>query len=402
MLKDYMVYILRNFSHRKMRGWLTVIGILIGVAAVVALVSVTQGMQGAIKGQFEKMGTNKLIVMPGGGEFFGAFSSAKLTDKDLDIIRKVAGVDTAAELFFKMGKIKFRDQTKSTYIMGMPTDSSARIVTEMQGFEAQEGRMIKEGDQGKVAVGWFLWDGDFFTKKVALGNKVEIEGREFKVIGLIKKIGNRQDDSQAYIPIEAARELFNEPDETSYIYIQTKEGYNVSKVAENVKKDLRNSRDEKKGEETFQVQTFEQILSQVNVILNIVGLVLITISAISLVVGGVGIMNSMYTSVLERTHEIGVMKAIGARNSHIMTIFLIESGLFGLVGGALGVTFGLGMAKAAEFAAAQLGAEIFKASVTPGLIFGGLGFSFLIGCLSGLAPASHAARMKPVEALRYE
>jgi putative ABC transport system permease protein len=403
MLKDYMVYILRNFSHRKMRGWLTVIGILIGVAAVVALVSVSQGMQEAIKGQFEKLGTNKLIIMPGGGEFFGAFASAKLTNKDLEIVRKVAGVDMAAELFFKMGKIKFNDQTKTTYIIGIPTDSAgSKLVTEMASLEAQQGRIIREGDQGKVAIGWFLWDGDFFTKKVALGNKVEIEGQEFKVIGLIKKIGNRQDDSQVYLPIEAARELFNEPDEISYIYIQTKDGYNVSKVAEDVKKDLRDYRDEKKGEETFQVQTFEQILSQVNVILNIVGLVLVTISAISLVVGGVGIMNSMYTSVLERTHEIGVMKAIGARNSHIMLIFLIESGLYGLVGGALGCSLGLGMAKLAEFAASQLGAEIFKASISATLILGSLGFSFLIGGISGLAPARHAAKMKPVEALRYE
>ena len=403
MLKDYMVYILRNFSHRKMRGWLTVIGILIGVAAVVALVSVSQGMQEAIKGQFEKLGTNKLIVMPGGGEFFGAFASAKLTSKDLDVVRKVAGVDMATELFFKMGKIKFNDQTKTTYIMGMPTDSAgAKLVTEMASLEAQQGRMIKEGDQSKVAIGWFLWDNNFFTKKVALGNKVEIEGQEFKVIGLIKKIGTKQDDSQVYIPIEAARELFNEPDEISYIYIQTKGGYNVSKVAEDVKKNLRNYRDEKKGEETFQVQTFEQILSQVNVILNIVGLVLVTISAISLVVGGVGIMNSMYTSVLERTREIGVMKAIGARNSHIMLIFLIESGLYGLVGGVLGCSLGLGMAKIAEFAASQLGAEIFKASISATLILGSLGFSFLIGGISGLAPARHAAKMKPVEALRYE
>jgi len=403
MLKDYMVYILRNFSHRKMRGWLTVIGILIGVAAVVALVSVSQGMQDAIKGQFEKLGTNKLIVMPGGGEFFGAFASTKLTSKDLEIVRKVAGVDMATEIFFRMGKIKFNDQTKTTYIMGMPTDSiGSKLVTEMASLEAQQGRMIKEGDQSKVAIGWFLWDNNFFTKKVALGNKVEIEGQEFKVIGLIKKIGNRQDDSQVYISIESARELFNEPDEISYIYIQTKEGYNVSKVAEDVKKDLRDYRDEKKGEETFQVQTFEQILSQVNVILNIVGLVLVTISAISLVVGGVGIMNSMYTSVLERTHEIGVMKAIGARNSHIMLIFLIESGLYGLVGGALGCSLGLGMAKLAEFAASQLGAEIFKASINTTLILGSLGFSFLIGCISGLAPARQAAKMKPVEALRYE
>jgi len=113
-------------------------------------------------------------------------------------------------------------------------------------------------------------------------------------------------------------------------------------------------------------------------------------------------MNSMYTSVLERTHEIGVMKAIGARNAHILAIFLIESGLYGIVGGIIGVSIGIAMAKTAEFIAVSQGISMFKASVTPGLIFGGLAFSFLIGCISGAAPARHASRMKPVDALRYE
>jgi putative ABC transport system permease protein len=156
--------------------------------------------------------------------------------------------------------------------------------------------------------------------------------------------------------METAREIFNEPKELETIYVQTKNGFKPEDVAEEIKKDLRRFRDEKKGEETFQIQTFAQLLSQINVILNIVGIVLVTISAISLIVGGVGIMNSMYTSVLERTHEIGIMKAIGARNSHIMAIFLIESGLYGLVGGIAGISIGLGMAKIAEFVAAQMGA----------------------------------------------
>jgi putative ABC transport system permease protein len=113
-------------------------------------------------------------------------------------------------------------------------------------------------------------------------------------------------------------------------------------------------------------------------------------------------MNSMYTSVLERTHEIGTMKAIGARNSHILTIFMIESGLYGLVGGAMGVSVGIGMAKLAELVAVSQGIELFHVSISLGIIIGGLAFSFLIGCISGVAPARHAAKMKPVEALRYE
>jgi len=407
MLKDYLVYILRNFSHRRLRGWLTVMGIFIGVAAVIALISVTQGMQSAVNEQFQKLGTNKIMVFAGsdsGMSFMGtSFAAKKLTKDDLDVVKKSKGVDISTALIAKMGKITFRDQVKYAFVIGMPTDETAKVFKDMQSFDPEAGRELKEGDKYSVDVGYlFGEEKGFFDKPVSVGNKILIEDTEFKIVGIIKKIGNRQDDTQVYMDIDMAREIFNEKEEITYIYVQTKNGVKVSDVAEEIKKDLRKSRDEKKGEETFQVQTFEQILSQVNVILNIVSLVLITISVISLVVGGVGIMNSMYTSVLERTHEIGVMKAIGARNSHILAIFLIESGLYGLVGGIIGVSIGIGMAKTAEFIAVSQGISLFKASVTPTLIFGGLAFSFLIGCISGVAPARTAARMRPVEALRYE
>jgi len=408
MIKDYIIYIWRNFTHRKIRGWLTILGILIGVASVIALISVTQGMQTAINEQFSRLGTNKLMVTAGGGEgamgiMGSAFAAKPLTKDDLEIIQKSSGVDVATELLTKMGKIKFGDQTKYTFLVGMPTDETAKVFEDMQGFEAEFGRALKNGDKYSANIGYLIGQPKgLFDKGVKVGNKITIEDQDFKVIGIIKKLGNQGDDTQIYIPIEVAREVYNEPDKIDYLYIQTKSGTDVNNVAESIKKDLRKFRDEKKGEETFQVQTFEQLIAQVNTILNIVGIVLIAISAISLVVGGVGIMNSMYTSVLERTHEIGVMKAIGARNSHILAIFMIESGLYGMVGGIVGVAIGLGMAKAAELAAISQGVDMFRASITPGLIFGGLAFAFLIGCISGAAPARSASEMKPVDALRYE
>ena len=408
MLKDYIIYIFRNFTHRKIRGWLTILGILIGVSAVIALISVTQGMQDAINEQFARLGTNKIMITAGGGEgamglMGSAFAAKPLTKDDLEIVKKSNGVDIATELIAKMGKIKFGDQTKYTFVIGMPVDETAKVFEDMQGFEAEFGRQIKEGDKYSVNIGYLIGQPKgLFDKGVKIGNKIEIEGQEFKVVGIIKKLGNKGDDTQIYVPIEVVREVYNEPNKIDYIYIQTKQGVDVNDVADEIKKDLRRFRDEKKGEETFQVQTFEQLISQVNTILNIVGIVLIAISAISLIVGGVGIMNSMYTSVLERTHEIGVMKAIGARNEHVLAIFMIESGLYGLVGGAVGVITGLAMAKAAELAAISQGVDMFRASITPTLILGGLAFSFLIGCISGAAPARAAAKMKPVDALRYE
>jgi putative ABC transport system permease protein len=406
MLKNYLMLILRNFSRRKLRGWLTILGILIGIAAVVALISVAQGMQDSISRQFEKMGTNKLIIMPGGGgALFGAFAGQALTKDDLEVVRKSEGVDVAAELFFRMGKVKFRDETKTTYIIGFPTEKEGLdIIISMQGFEAEKGRQIKEGDKYKVAAGSRYWSGDnaIFKKNVALRDKINIEGQDFEVIGLIKSIGNPEDDSQIYIPIETAREIFNEPDEVSYIYVQIKDGYTPQKVAETIKEDLRDSRDEKKGEETFNVQTFEQLMAQVSQILGVVGSVLVIIALISLIVGGIGIMNTMYTSVLERTKEIGIMKAVGAKNSQIMWLFVLESGFYGIIGGIMGIVIGFSMGKIGEFAATAAGYPNLKAAFPLWLIFGSLFFAFLVGSISGLAPARAAARLKPVQALRYE
>ncbi|MBT5924722.1 FtsX-like permease family protein, partial [Candidatus Woesearchaeota archaeon] len=177
----------------------------------------------------------------------------------------------------------------------------------------------------------------------------------------------------------------------------------TGKIAEEIKKDLRKKRDVDEGEEDFVVETPEQLAATFAIILDIVQIVLIGIAGISLFVGGVGIMNTMYTSVLERTKEIGVMKALGAKNSHVMALFLVESGIYGFGGGLIGAIIGIGFAKLVE--------AIFLIAVGPAfllieidwiLVLGTLLFSFIVGCLSGIAPARRASKLHPVDSLRYE
>ena len=230
-----------------------------------------------------------------------------------------------------------------------------------------------------------------------------INGKKFRVVGTLERIGNPDDDQAFIIPLETARNLFDEPDNLMVIMANLKPGFDASEVAENIKKAMRRDRDQKKGEEDFSVQTSEQLKETVGDVLNLVQGVLVVIAGISLLVGGIGIMNTMYTSVLERTRDIGVMKAIGARNINIMWIFLIESGIIGLVGGAIGCAIGIAISKSIEYASStQLGVDYLKASTAPELIFGALAFSFLVGMLSGTLPAMRAARLKPTDALRYE
>jgi putative ABC transport system permease protein len=184
--------------------------------------------------------------------------------------------------------------------------------------------------------------------------------------------------------------------------VQVKKGFDPDKVAGDIKKYLRKSRGQKEGEEDFTVQTSEQLAESFSTVFTIVQVVLIGLASISLLVGGIGIMNTMFTSVLERTREIGVMKAIGARNSDIMKIFLIEAGLLCTIGGGIGIILGIGISKLIQYVAAQAGMGIIQAYFPWYLIVGALAFSFLVGTLSGIFPARRAAKLKPVDALRYE
>lgn len=401
MIKDFFKFAIVSIRHRKLRSWLTIIGIVIGVAAVVSLISIGQGMQSAISEQFERLGTNKLMIMPGGG-LMESMTTIGLTKDDLDVVRRTPGVDLAAEMLYQSIKVKFGGETKTGMVIGLPTDDTTKIIEDMQGFEPEKGRNLGKNAMYEANVGYIVWNDDFFKKPVNLRNKLEIGGKDFQVVGLMKKIGNRMDDSQIYIPMESAREVFNESTGISAIYLQVKSGYNVSTVAENIKRELRKSRDEKKGEETFQVQTTEQLMASFNTIFGIIQAILVGIASIALLVGGVGIMNTMYTSVIERTRQIGVMKATGAKNSHVLLIFLIESGLLGLIGGIIGVIMGLGMAKGAEYYAQFAGYSMVKAAITPTLIAGGLLFSFGLGAIAGILPARQASKLKPADALRYE
>jgi putative ABC transport system permease protein len=204
------------------------------------------------------------------------------------------------------------------------------------------------------------------------------------------------------MPIDTARIIFNNSKSYSLIYAEIQSGFTADEVAATVEKNLRHLRNEKVGEEDFTVSTPEQLSQTVQSVFGVIQGFLIGIAAISLLVGGVGIMNSMYTSVLERTKEIGVMKAIGARNEHVLMLFLFESGMLGLIGGAAGALLGITLAEAVQFIAAQAGYGILKASISVELIGGALLFSFVIGALSGALPARRASQMNPVDALRFE
>jgi putative ABC transport system permease protein len=325
-----------------------------------------------------------------------------LTSKDLETIRNVRGVEDAQGILIKTGPVKFRDESQLVMTIGI-TQEYLKLFGNVDALGIVEGRQLKQGDKFKVVVGYNHVFGDLWQKKLSVGNSIEIEGKEFKVIGVIKKQGNPFDDSSIAVDKDTLAELLNVKDEESEIVAKTSPGFNPDSVAEDIKRKLRRERNEKEGQETFSVQTSSQLMDTFNNIFAVVQAVFVGIAAISLIVGGIGIMNTMYTAVLERTKEIGTMKAVGARNSDILLIFLFESGLLGLVGGAIGIALGIGIGKSVEIIAQQqLGTPFLRASFSLTLILGALLFSFVIGSVSGVLPALQASRLKPADALRYE
>ncbi len=403
MIKDYFVIPWKEIKRRKIRSWLTLIGVFIGIAAIVSLITLGQGLENAIDKQFQSLGKDKLFVLPKGG-VWGMGSSNLLTEDDLEIIQSNSGVKLATGLNQGFARFEFNDLIHYGFVSGISTDPDERsLVWDAQTYGLQEGRLPRKGDKYKVLLGYDHTQTNLFEKRVELGNKITIHGKELKVIGFLEKIGSPPDDQAAIIPIETYEELFSTKDEFNFIIAQSKLGEDPIDVAEDIKKELRKDHDVEEGKEDFDIQTPEQFAESFAIVLDIIQIVLIGIAGISLLVGGIGIMNTMYTSVLQRTKEIGVMKALGAKNSHIMFLFLVESGLYGLGGGIIGATIGIGLAKLTEFAFVQAVGPTFLLIEINWLFVGGvLFFSFVVGCLSGITPARQASKLKPVDALRYE
>ena len=394
MLIDYFLIAINSIRHRKLRSWLTLVGIIIGVAAIISLITVSRSLESTIESQFEQFGANRIIVSPKGFQGPGT-SSEGLTTKDVETIEKIPGFKYVVPGIFLSAEVEYRKEVGFTLVSGIPAENFEEFFID-SGAKLQEGRLIKEGDKFEAVVGSRVVE-DMFKDKLRVGSKIEIKGHEFKIIGILKEIGNSQDDNQINIPLDTAREIFNKPEDVDVIIAQVKSANDIPLLQEKIKKEL----ERKRNDTNFQVVTATQILEQINQVLGVMQFVLVGIAAISLVVGAIGIMNSMYTSVLERTKDIGIMKAIGARNSDILNIFLVESGLIGFIGGIFGVLLGSIMALIiGQFSKGAGFSLIVK--IEPLVLIFGLLFAFVVGIISGILPAYQASKLKPVDALRYE
>jgi len=406
MIAESFRIIIRYIKGRRTRSFLTIIGIFIGIAAVVALISLGQGLQNAVNYQFSKIGSNRIIISPAGaiaGPTSSGLTTAKLYEKDVDTVKKVNGVEFATGIYSSIELVFFKNEKKYIPILGLDNDAETTKYVEKIGlYDIEKGRNPRPGEKYKAVLGNKVAE-EAFDEKVNVGDSIKIGGIDFEVIGIQSLIGTGVQDRIIRIPKTALNEILSISEEVSSIVVTVKEDADTVEVADRIKEELRKAHHEKKGEEDFSVQTARNVIEALLSIIAVIQALLVGIAAISLLVGGIGIMNTMYTSVLERTRDIGIMKAIGAKNSDVLLIFILESGFFGLFGGAIGVLIGVTLSKLASLIAFQvLKVNILRIEITPLLIIGPLLFSFLIGVVSGVFPAMQASRLKPVDSLRYE
>lgn len=380
-----------NIRRRPLRNWLTILGVVIGIAAIVGLINVGQGLQKSINEVVETSGTQRLYVQgrtPG-----GPGSSADLTNTDLKVVQSFSEFSLVSAWVYKNQPVEYGSERLAIQVGALENMEENFLAF---GVDVESGRFLTERDSKAAVIGYKV--DELFDKEIILGTQLEINGEKYRVVGVAETFGNPGDDTVIYIPFESAQTLFGLDERISLITAEVKQGLDVKKVAEKLENKLEDSR----GDDSLEVSTQEQLLETFGTILDIVNLIVTGIAGISLVVGAVGIMNSMYTSVLERTKEIGIMKSIGATNKQILSIFISEAALIGLIGGVVGTALGFGIGKAVESVSAAAGVSFIKVDPTIDLLLFGIVFGIVFGAIAGILPARNASMLQPVDSLRYD
>ena len=402
-IREYFNIALRNIRTRLLRSWLTILGIVIGVFLIISLLSLSEGMRTTINQQLQALGGEMIMIVPGENIFSSMmFGGDKLQKEDIEAIKKAKGVDQVLGFSYTGTIGRYENESKQIVIAGYdPWKEAVDILSVFQGWSLADGKWPSKGNQ--IIIGQQVAY-EIFSKKVKTGSEITIKGKKFEVVGILNSLGNRQDDSMIYMDMKVYQDLTGEKRGTvAYAMAKLEEGADENIVAEEIKEALKNTRKRRSGtdEADFSVITSEKMGEITGTILGIIQIVIIGFASIAILVGGIGIMNSMFTSVKERTKEIGIMKAIGATNSAILSIFLIEAGIIGILGGFGGLLLGTFLAKGIDYYASINPSFYFTTTIAPWMIVFALVFSFCMGCLAGFFPARQAAKLKPVDALRH-
>jgi putative ABC transport system permease protein len=409
--------------HSKLRTWLTVIGIVIGVSAVVAIISIGEGMQQSVTSRLTGLGADIITISPGGGGATSGFrgfeggppqggsSSVNLTEKDIQALIPVQNIAAIEGEVSGNGEAYYLGEKARVSVKGVNAAEWKLITTS----QLQIGRFLTASDYNAVVIGSRIANSTF-KEQLAINRMITIENKTFKIVGILKESGGfGGDDRSVIMPIKAARDTLSlDTNNFNSISIKASSTDAVDQVLSDANSKLmllhHVTNSLRKGYSITSAASVQETLSSIT---STITLFLGGIAAISLLVGGIGIANSMFTSVLEKTREIGIMKAIGAKNSDILMIFVISSAMIGGVGGVIGIALGAvasaimsgisitGSTGGIGFGGAG-GAGGITTAISPQLLIGALLLAMAIGVISGLIPSYRASKLKPVDALRYE
>ncbi len=393
----------RSITKNRMRSFLTMLGIIIGVGAVIALVSIGKGATADIESQIDALGTNLFMIRSGsssrGGVSRGAGSMQSLSMDDVEDLREKAKTLAHVSPDIAVGvQAIAMDKNWATQIHGVSTDFPS-----IRNWEIDKGNFFSERDihgRRKVAVLGHTVVEEMFADRDPIGARIRINRVPFTVIGtLIEKGDAMMGDQDDLILAPSTTVLYRLSDGKTVRMIQASamDGVEMDAVESEITKILRDSHRLKTGDDDdFSIRSQTEIIERVTGVTNTMTMLLGAIAAVSLLVGGIGIMNIMLVSVTERTREIGIRMAVGARGSDILVQFLVEAVILSLLGGFIGILTGLGLARGIS--------SLINTGfiVDPGITILAVGFSAAVGVFFGFYPARKAAQMNPIEALRYE
>ena len=388
----------------KMRSLLTMLGIIIGVGAVIAMVSIGMGVRNNIQQSIASLGSNMLIVMPGAenrtGVRGGAGSKTTLENEDADAIKaKIGGIDNVSAMVSGSYQVVFGNSNWKTSVQGVSPD-----YMDIRSLEVESGIFITEHDmvkRNRVAVIGSTVSENLFGGSNPVGQNIRINNQPFKIIGVLKKKGQssmgQDQDDVIIVPMTTAQERMLGINYVHSINVQVSSPDIMDEVQEDIETLLRQRHHIAKGQEDdFNVRNLTSLMETMDSTTAMITMLLGAVAGISLLVGGIGIMNIMMVSVTERTREIGIRKALGATFRNIMMQFLIESVVIGIIGGVIGIFMGCTLSIAV--------AEFFNFNTVITLLPIAVSFSFAVGTglFFGIYPARKAAKLDPIEALRYE
>ncbi|WP_445475475.1 ABC transporter permease [Methanococcoides methylutens] len=405
--KTYLKLAANILFHSKIRSWLTIIGIVIGVGSVVTIMALSDSMEADMESKFADLDMTAITITPGynkassamGHKSVGETSSStntELTDKDVMALKLVGNIDHLYGQISGNEDVYYLGESAGISITGV----DPQVWQYTTSYTAVSGRLLEPSDNYVAIIGDRVAN-EIFDQPVNLNQVITISGKSVRVVGILEDGDN---DNGIIMPIDAAVEIIEDAETDVYdsIIVTVNDVDNVETVVEDIEERLMISRHVTERDRDFTVTDSKSQLDSMSEMMDSMSLFLGAIAGVSLIVGSVGIANTMFTSVMERTKDIGTMKAIGAKNRDILMIFLFNSAMVGLVGGILGIILSLGLTSMLPMLGLTIMRSSAGSSLSLDLMLIGISIAIFVGVISGVVPAYNASKMKPVDALRYE